>query len=266
LGCAPDVFLGAGVQEFRKIIDDGLIGDIVGAKVTLMYHGPDEVHPHPDFLYKKGAGPMLDVGPYSLSELLYCMGPAKELCCYGGIKTNPRYMKHHWVDVEVNTYYNAIVLFQNGASASVNFSWETWGPIGGPCVQIYGKKGSVFLQDPDHYGAGAKVTLIESKDLEDENGEITWEKTQHIDEYRKEAPVLFESPHENRGLGLSEMADAILNGRKNLANGDFACHFTELLDGCNISIATGQPYTMKTTFAQQGRIPVDFQTKMAQYK
>ena len=107
IGCAPCVFLGAGIQSMKKLMEDGCIGKVVGAKIANMYHGPEAVHPSPDFLYRRGAGPMLDVGPYIVSALLYLLGPVEELACYGGIKTPHRPIKDHFVDVEVNTHYTA---------------------------------------------------------------------------------------------------------------------------------------------------------------
>jgi len=258
IGCAPDVFLGAGVQTCRKALDDGRIGEIVGARAAIMYHGPEAVHPSPDFLYQKGAGPILDVGPYILHELLYFLGPVKELSCYGGIKTPNRPIKDRFVQVEVNTHINAILAFESGHSASVDMSWEVWGAVNGPRVQVFGKNGTLFLTDSDNYGAGCQVHILESKDMEDENGAITWEAMQKIGSYKKEVPLLFESPEENRGLGLSEMVDAIQNKRKNRANGEFATHLTELMDGMNIAIATGEPYRMRTTFDIPEPLPVDF--------
>lgn len=86
-----------------------------------MYHGPENIHPAPDFFYKIGAGPMLDIGPYGISEMLYFMGPAEELCCYGGIGINPRPIKDHYTDVEVNTHYNGIVKFADGRCARREF-------------------------------------------------------------------------------------------------------------------------------------------------
>lgn len=262
VGCAPDVFLGAGVQTCRKVIEDGLIGDILSAKVANMYHGPENIHPAPDFFYKIGAGPMLDIGPYGISEMLYFMGPAEELCCYGGIGINPRPIKDHYTDVEVNTHYNGIVKFADGRCASVNFSWDTWGAENGPCVQVYGTKGSLFLSDPDNYGEGSRVHVLLEEDMRDENGKISREKTSHSGEYKKDIPLVFDCPTENRGLGLCEMIEAIKEGRPSRANGEFACHVTEVLDGFNIAIATGKPYKMQTTFQQISRMPEDFVSKM----
>ena len=262
VGCAPDVFLGAGVQTCKKVIEDGVIGEVLSAKVANMYHGPENIHPAPDFFYRKGAGPMLDIGPYGISEMLYFMGPAVELCCYGGIGIPHRPIKDHFVDVEVNTNYNGIVKFAYGTSASVNFSWDTWGAQNGPCVQVYGTKGSLFLSDPDNYGEGSRVHVLLEEDLKGEDGKISRERSSNADAYKKDIPLIFSSPAENRGLGLCEMIEAIKEGRTARANGDFACHVTELLDGFNIAIATGKPYQVQTTFEGTERLPEDFYEKM----
>ncbi|MGN1007650.1 MAG: Gfo/Idh/MocA family protein, partial [Butyricicoccus sp.] len=51
LGCAPDTFLGGGIQTCRKLIDDGAIGRPLAAAAFLGWHGPESEHPNPAFLY-----------------------------------------------------------------------------------------------------------------------------------------------------------------------------------------------------------------------
>ena len=63
LGGAPDTFLGAGIQTARKLIDDGFLGEVVGASAAMVCHGHETWHPDPEFYYKRGGGPMLDMGP-----------------------------------------------------------------------------------------------------------------------------------------------------------------------------------------------------------
>src|SRR5699024_3871794 len=36
LGGAPDTFLGAGIQTARKLIDDGFLGEVVGASAAIV--------------------------------------------------------------------------------------------------------------------------------------------------------------------------------------------------------------------------------------
>ena len=64
VGCAPDTFMGGGLQTCRKLIDDGWIGRPVAATAFMMSHGPETWHPDPDFFFQPGAGPMFDMGPY----------------------------------------------------------------------------------------------------------------------------------------------------------------------------------------------------------
>lgn len=79
LGGAPDTFMGAGIQTARRLIDDGYIGDIVGASCAMVCRGHETWHPDPEFYYKRGGGPMLDMGPYYITALVQLLGEAKGL-------------------------------------------------------------------------------------------------------------------------------------------------------------------------------------------
>ena len=74
LGGAPDTFLGAGIQTARRIIDSGMIGDVIGATCAMVCHGHETWHPDPEFYYKRGGGPMLDMGPYYVTALVNLLG------------------------------------------------------------------------------------------------------------------------------------------------------------------------------------------------
>src|SRR5699024_1939629 len=63
VGSAPDTFLGAGVQTALALIENGEIGVPVGASAFIIGRGPEHWHPDPVFFYKKGGGPMFDMGP-----------------------------------------------------------------------------------------------------------------------------------------------------------------------------------------------------------
>ncbi len=62
IGCAPDTFLGAGLQTCRAVIDEGRIGVPVAAVGNMVSHGPEGWHPDPGFFYQPGAGPLFDMG------------------------------------------------------------------------------------------------------------------------------------------------------------------------------------------------------------
>ena len=79
VGCAPDTFLGAGLQTCRQIIDDGGIGQPVAGTAFFLGHGPEAWHPDPNFFYQEGAGPLFDMGPYYLTALVSLLGPVRRV-------------------------------------------------------------------------------------------------------------------------------------------------------------------------------------------
>ena len=74
VGCAPDTFLGAGLQTACRLVEQGLIGTPLTALALLQLPGPELWHPNPAFLYAAGAGPLFDLGPYYLTALVQVFG------------------------------------------------------------------------------------------------------------------------------------------------------------------------------------------------
>ena len=80
VGNAPDTFLGGRLQTCRKLIDEGLIGEPAGVSSFAGTHGVERHHPNPVFYYKPGGGPLLDLGPYYLTAMIFLLGPVKRAC------------------------------------------------------------------------------------------------------------------------------------------------------------------------------------------
>src|SRR5204863_4833793 len=85
VGCAPDTFLGAGIQTARKLIDEGAIGRPVAFTAFMMCPGHESWHPNPQFYYEAGGGPMFDMGPYYLTALLNFFGPIRRITAAASI-------------------------------------------------------------------------------------------------------------------------------------------------------------------------------------
>jgi hypothetical protein len=79
LGCAPDTFLGGAHQQARALIDEGRIGTITAGSSAVMNHGMEGWHPNPDFFFLPGGGPMLDLGPYYIANLINLIGPVRRV-------------------------------------------------------------------------------------------------------------------------------------------------------------------------------------------
>ncbi len=90
IGSAPDTLLGPGFQSAKRAILDGVIGRPLFAQAAFQTQGPDLWHPGPQFLFARGAGPLLDMGPYYVSALVSLFGPvdrvppwARDRACSG---------------------------------------------------------------------------------------------------------------------------------------------------------------------------------------
>ena len=121
VGCAPDTFLGAGLQTCRKLIDEGAIGRVVAGTAFMLSRGPESWHPNPGFYYLKGGGPVLDMAPYYLTALVNLIGPVKRVSGITSRAFDTRVAtceerRGEELPVEVSTH----------ASASLEFTPERW--------------------------------------------------------------------------------------------------------------------------------------------
>ena len=221
LGCAPDTFLGGGIQTCRKIIDDGLIGDVIGANAFMMCHGHETWHPNPAFYYQVGGGPMFDMGPYYLTALVSLMGSVESVAGMTStsfptrtVTSQPNYGQV--VEVEVPTHVNGLLRFKNGAVGNIITTFDVWGSTL-PWIEIHGTRGSIQVPDPN--GFGGQVMIKQSFDRE-----------------FKPYPTTFGYTENSRGLGVWDMADCILTGRKDLrASGKLALHVLEIMEMIHVS-------------------------------
>ena len=120
VGCAPDTFMGGRLQTCRRLIDDGRLGDIVGASAFFLSHGHEWHHPSPAFLYGGGAGPIFDIGPYYITALLSLLGPVGSVAAMASrtyprrtIENGPR--RGETFAVDVDTHVTGALRFASGA-------------------------------------------------------------------------------------------------------------------------------------------------------
>lgn len=152
LGGAPDTFLGAGFQTARRLIDAGAIGTVVGASAHMIGHGPESWHPDPEFFYKFGGGPMMDMGPYYITALVNLMGRVTETVSMAkaSFPTRTITAKERFgetIQVDVNTYVDGLMRFESGAVARMFATFDAWYPQASG-MEIYGSEGTLFAPIP----------------------------------------------------------------------------------------------------------------------
>ncbi len=241
LGGAPDTFLGAGIQTCRKVIDDGLIGRPIGATAFMTTPGHERWHPAPEFYYKPGGGPMLDMGPYYLTALVTLLGPIARVTGSAQtsypertITSDPARIRK--VKVEVPTHIAGVFDFASGAVGMILTSFDVWGAHL-PSIEIYGTEGSLSVPDPN--GFGGPVLLLKKNEKE-------W----------REVPLAFGYAENSRGLGVADMADAIAKGRPHRASGDMLYHVLDVMEGINDASTAGRSYAVKTSCERPAPLPL----------
>ena len=252
---APDTFLGAGAQTCRTLVDEGKIGKVIGFTANMTCPGHELWHPAPGFYYKNGGGPMFDMGPYYLVTLVSILGPIKKVACFTTIGRKERNILGTMTPTEVPTHYSGIMAFENGAIGNINMSFETW-DSSLPCLELYGTKGTITAPDPDAFNG--KITLFDGEQLEKIVGAVTDPHPAKIITMmtqragcKKDQPLLFPedtNPRSNmRGLGVSDMAQAIIDGRPARLSAEISLHVVEALNAFAKSAEDGCIYEMTTT-------------------
>jgi len=224
LGSAPDTFLGGAHQTARSCVDHGLIGRPVGGTAFFMCPGHERWHPSPGFYYLAGGGPMLDMGPYYVTDLINLLGPVASVVGVGTRTRRERLITSEplagsRIPVEVPTHVTGVLTFVGGATVSMTMSFDVSRHRHGP-IEVYGESGSLIVPDPNHFGGKVEVATA----AED------W----------REVPVRRAYADGNyRILGLADMARAIRTGRPHRASGDLAFHVLEVMEAFQKSSESG---------------------------
>ncbi len=253
MGGAPDTFMGAGVQTARRLIDDGMIGDVIGANCAMVCHGHETWHPDPEFYYKRGGGPMMDMGPYYVTALVQLLGEAKGVMGMTKksfpqrtITSQPHYGEV--VDVDIDTYLAGNILFSNGAIASIFTTFDVYYTAQAR-FEVYGTKGTLVVPDPNTFG-GPVLLLRPEDQAAAPKVDPALLKRDRTDFYRgyKEMPLLYDYNENSRALGLSDMCKAIETGRDWRANYQQQHHVLEILTSFSKSCEAGAYIPLKTRY------------------
>jgi len=241
VGGAPDTFLGGGLQTCRKLIDDGEIGDPIGATAFMLCHGHESWHPNPDYYYQPGAGPMFDMGPYYLTALATLMGPVRRVTGSARITFPERIITSQPLDgtkIEVNTptHVASVLEFDNGAIGTIVTSFDVWAHEL-PCIEIYGTRGSLSVPDPNTFGGPVRIRRA---------GAAEW----------RDAPLTHGYTENSRGIGVADMAYALRSGRPHRASGELAYHVLDIMHASLESAREGRRIELTSTCVHPHPFPL----------
>ena len=212
-----------------------------------MSHGMEHWHPNPDFFFKPGAGPVFDVGVYYLTQLVNLIGPVKTISSISGTATPERIITSQprngdKIKVETPTTLIGTLEFQNNAKVQFFCSWDVW-KHKHSTIELYGLDGSMIVPDPNFFSGD----ILVSKKEED------WQ-TINNDKMLLGIPNTTDNDGTRianyRGIGLSDMIDAIINKRKARCSLDLAIHVLEIMEGILTSSKERRMYYLTTQSSQ----------------
>ena len=205
-------------------------------------------HPNPDFFFLPGGGPMLDMGPYYITNLINLVGPVKRVSALSGTgrkervinsqPTNPR--NGEKLKVKTPTTYHALLEFVNGACITVSLSWDVWAHKH-QNMELYGQTGAMFVPDPNFFGgdvmvAGADQTPKAVKAWDHPFSKINWGRPGQENVWAN-----------YRCAGLADMADAIMKKRLARCDISLVAHVVEVMTAVMESGAKRKVVALKST-------------------
>ena len=212
----------------RKLVDDGQVGTITSGTAHVMSHGMEHWHPNPDFFFRPGGGPILDLGPYYIANLINLIGPIRRVAALTSMATATRTIsseprKGETIKVTTPTTIQALLEFESGASITL--------------VGKLGRLGSSSSQ----YGAlwhgrfdvscRIRISLA---------AKLNWQSRARRPSLSRPGRILSARPTRNisagmmanyRTAGLADMAVAILQGR------DIRCSLERALHGVDVMVS-----------------------------
>lgn len=244
VGSAPDTVLGTGIQTARAAIDGGLIGRPMAAVATMVTPGHEAWHPNPDFYYRDGGGPLLDMGPYYVTALVHLLGPvrsvigaASALRSVRTIGSGPRAGEE--IPVETMTHVTGVLEHTNGALSTIVTSFDAVATTAPP-IEVHGELATLQVPDPNGFAGDVRLREL---------GSDGWRTLEPSAGYVDGA----------RGVGLLDFLDAGATdgeGSAGRGNGPLARHVLEIMTGVLRSADTGTRVEMATTTDRPTPVPL----------
>ena len=236
VGCAPDTFLGAGLQTARELLENSAIGTPLNAFASMMSRGPEGWHPNPEFFYQPGAGPLFDMGPYYITALIHFFGSVSSVTASARKSLEARVSgTGAIIPVNTVTHVSANLEFEGGCMATLLLTFDAQQSTL-PRFELYGTTGTLLAPDPNTFDGPVLLRGAEADD---------W----------TEQPVTRPYSDNSRGLGLAEMMNAHQQRHPHRASLDLALHVLETMHAILGSSERGMRVKLETSVTQPELLP-----------
>jgi len=182
---------------------------------------------------------MFDMGPYYLTALVNLVGPVDRVTGSTRITFPERTITSqpfHGQKIQVNTatHVTGVMDFSNGAIGVILTSFDIWG-ANLPYIEVYGSAGSISVPDPNRFDGVVRLRLA---------GEREWGQV-----------PLTHSPEVSRGIGVADMAYALVYDRPHRASGALAYHVLDIMQAFEDASQTGRHITLTSQSPKPAALP-----------
>jgi predicted dehydrogenase len=207
--------------------------------------GPDLWHPDPAFLYRAGAGPLFDLGPYYLTTLVLLLGSVTRVNALGTrsretrvIRAGPR--AGTAFPVEVPTHVAILAEFDSGATATIVLSFES--PLRRGLIEITGSDATIEVPDPNLFGGDIRIVRAAAK---------------------RRTVVHADRAGYGRGIGVLDLAREIRAGGRPRASGALGYHVLDVMVTIEDSAASGRSRPVDSRAERPPVVPDDWAATVA---
>jgi predicted dehydrogenase len=178
---------------------------------------------------------MFDMGPYYLTALVSLLGPVRRVTGSARISFPKRTIgsepkRGSIIKVETPTHIAGVLDFQSGPVATLVTSFDVWA-ANVPRIEIYGSEGTLSLPDPNTFGGPVRLR---------QGNADRW----------VEVPLTHGRAEDSRGLGVIDMAEAIIQSRPHRANGELAYHVLDIMHAIHEASEQGRHINLSSTCAR----------------
>lgn len=217
LGAAPDTVLSAPVRTAWSAIISGAIGQPLAATASYLSSGPERWHPNPEGFHASGIGPLVDMGPYYLSVLVYLVGPIAAVhgaaaitrpirTILSGPRAGQTFAAH------APTHVAAVMETETGVPITLTASFDAPSTRGSH-LEIHGSDATLVLPDPNFHTG---VVLIRRR------AGRAWNPL---------PPANPAVPAVGRGMGVLELAAALTGDtQERICTGESGLHVARIID------------------------------------
>ncbi len=232
LACSPFILLGHNQGEVKRLLDQGRIGKPVSVAAEMFHGRVESWHDNPEQFYGEGAGPLLDVGPYPVSLMIYWFGNVQAVEGMFDIAIPERVTKsgRHFRVTQFDQGV-ALLRFDNGVIGRIAFSYANC-HTGYHGLEIQGTEGSISLSSMLAARGELRIANKDSTGWEHVEGDPSPQPASGVD----------------WSGGIYELAAAVRENRQPENSADLAFRTLDILLAINEAARTGS-----TVYFKNGR-------------